>query len=106
MPLLGTLLTTLFGAISAFLAKLFIAKLTIRVLGVAAIVSVGGVLMGVFNSTVSPLVAQMFNNPYGQFIGLAFPPISGTCIAAITTVWGACATYSLQVRAIRTTAEL
>lgn len=106
MPALAALIQTLFGALATFLAKLFLAKLAIRIAAVSAIVAAGGVLMTAFNNQVAPMVAQMFNSEYGQFIGLAFPPIAGTCIAAITAVWFACTTYSLQVRAIKVTANM
>lgn len=106
MPLLGAMISSLFGALSAFLVKLFLAKLAIRIAAVAAIVAVGTVLMTAFNNQVAPLVARMFQSQYGQFVGLAFPPVAGTCIAAITAVWLACSTYALQVRAIRTTANM
>jgi hypothetical protein len=106
MPLFAQMVATLFGALSAFLAKLFVAKLAIRVAGVAAIVAIGAALMTTFNNYVAPLVGQLFSTQYGQFLGLAFPPISGTCIAAIAGVWAACTTYALQKRAIVLTANL
>lgn len=106
MPLLATMITTLFTALATFLAKLFLAKLAIRVAAVAAIIAVGSSLMVTFNSYLAPLVAQMFQSEYGQFIGLAFPPIAGTCVAAISALWVACTTYAIQVRAIRVTADM
>lgn len=105
MPALGAMLATIFGSLAGFLAKLFVAKLAIRITAVAALTAVGGVLMTVFNTQVAPLVQQIFASEYGQFVGLAFPPIAGTCVAAITAVWLACASYKLQSRAIRVTAN-
>ena len=106
MPLLAGLISTLFSALGAFLVKLFVAKLAIRIAAVAAIVAAGTALMTAFNGFVSPLVAAMFSSQYGQFLDLAFPPISGTCIAAFTGCWLACATYRLQVRAVNVTAGM
>jgi hypothetical protein len=50
---------------------------------------------------VIPLAAALFQTSYGSIFGLAFPPIAGTCILAITTVWSAAALFSYQRIAIR-----
>lgn len=106
MPLLATLISALFTGLGSFLLKLFLARLAIRIAAVAAIVAAGGALMAVFNGYVAPLVGAMFSSQYGQFLGLAFPPISGTCITVFTGVWMACMTYKLQVKAINSTAGM
>ena len=106
MPLLAGLISTLFTALGGFLLKLFVARLAIRVAAVAAIIAAGSALMLTFNGYVAPIVGAMFSSQYGQFLGLAFPPISGTCIAAFTGVWLACTTYRLQVRTINATAGM
>lgn len=100
MPLLGTLLVNLFSGLAAGLAAWFAQRIASKAIVVAGIVFAVGALMLVFNSTVAPLAAQMFATQYGQFLGLAFPPVAGTCLAAITTTWLACATYKLRERAI------
>jgi len=103
MPLLAAAIQALFTALGAFLLKLFVARLALRVVGVGAIVAAGAALMALFNSVVAPLVAQAFSTSFGQVIGLAFPPIAGTCLAAFTAVWSACGLYSLNRRAIMLT---
>jgi len=100
------MLSTLFGAISVFLAKLFVAKLAIRIAAVIALTACGAALMTSFNTYVAPMVQAMFTSEYGQFLGLAFPPIAGTVIASITGLWLAVSTYALQSRAIRLTANM
>lgn len=40
--------------------------------------------LGVFNSYLAPLAQEAFNTQYGQFMGLAFPPVAGTCMATFT----------------------
>jgi len=50
-------------------------------------------------------VQGMFSTQYGQFIGLAFPPISGTCMTSIATCWGGCALYKLKMQSIKMTAS-
>jgi hypothetical protein len=103
MPLLAAAIQALFTALGAFLLKLFLARLAIRVVAVTAIIAAGAALMALYNSTVTPLVAQAFSSSYGQVLGLAFPPIAGTCLAAVAAVWSACGLYTLNRRAIMVT---
>ena len=55
-------------------------------------------LVGVFNAWIAPLVAQAFNTQYGQFIGLAFPPIAGSCLATLASAFLAIQVYKLGQR--------
>lgn len=105
MPALGTLLVSLIGGLVEFFAKQWGKKVAVTVVAVAAFAAALVVLMASFNSLVSPLVQSMFSTQYGQFIGLAFPPISGTCMTSIGTAWGACALYKLKMQSIKMTAS-
>lgn len=100
MPILGTLLLNLFTGLAGGIASWFVQRTATRVAVSAALVFTAGALMVLFNAIVSPLVATMFATQYGQFLGLAFPPIAGTCLASITATWVGCATYKLRERAI------
>lgn len=106
MPIFAQLFAGFMTAIGGFLLKLFVAKVTIRVVAVAAITALGSVLLLTFNNFIAPLVAQAFNTQYGQFLGLAFPPVAGTVLAGLLTLWAACIAYRLHVEAIKMTANL
>lgn len=106
MPLFATLVATFFEGLAAFLFKVFAAKVAIRVAAVAAIGGFGALLMATFNNVVSPMVSQLFSTQYGQLIGLAFPPVAGTVLAGVATIWVACTTYKLQEHAVKVTAGL
>jgi len=105
MPLLAGLIASLFGGLATFLAQMWAKKIVVAGLAVAAFAVALGVLMAVFNGLVAPLVQSMFSTQYGQFIGLAFPPISGTCLTSIVSCWGACALYKLKMQSIKLTAS-
>jgi len=105
MPLLGALISSLFGGIASFFALLWAKKISVTVLAVAAFGLALVALMAVFNLLVTPLVAAMFSTQYGQFLGLAFPPMAGTCLASLGTCWGACALYKLKVQSIKMSAS-
>lgn len=105
MPLLAALFTTLFAGAASFLVQLWAKKVVIVGLAVAGFALALVVLMATFNTLVSPFIAAMFSSQYGQFLGLAFPPIAGTCMASIGTCWGACALYKLKVQSIKMSAS-
>lgn len=100
MPLLGQLLMNLLGGTLGGMAQKVAQKVIDRGLVVAAITAATAALMTLFNTTVAPMAAAMFETQYGQFIGLAFPPVAGSCLAAISLVWVGCNTYKLVERTV------
>lgn len=105
MPLFAAFFSTVIGAFASFLALGASNKVTVMVLATGAITLVSVALMVAFNLAVTPLVQAMFSTQYGQFLGLAFPPISGTCMVSIGAMWAACAGYKLKVASIKMTAS-
>lgn len=105
MPILAGLLSSLFGGIASFVALLWAKKLAVSTLAIGAFALAVTALMLVFNQLVTPLVAAMFSTQYGQFLGLAFPPIAGSCMTSIATCWGACALYKLKMQSIKMSAS-
>lgn len=106
MPLFAAFFGALFSALGVFLAKIFAAKLAIRIAGVAILVSLAGALVTTFNGWIVPLLSLLFDTQYGQFIGLAFPPISGTIMTTYMTAVLAVGTYKIQTRAVAITANM
>lgn len=104
MPIFSALFTAFFSAFAIFIAKIFAAKIAIRALGVVVLTSLSVGLVTAFNVAVSPFVAAVFSTAYGQFLGLLFPPISGTVIVALLTFWTVVMVYRLQARAVSLTA--
>lgn len=93
MPALGALLAgvagNLYGLILALVGTRYAVALT-AVVGLAGlyVTAVTG-----FSLLVSPLIGALFNTQYGQFLGLAFPPIAGTVVAGLSGLWLALLTY-------------
>jgi hypothetical protein len=106
MPLFAQLFAAFFGALGTFLARIFAAKIALRVLAVGAISALGGGLVVLFNTFAAPLASAIFATSYGQLLGLIFPPVAGTCCATLLAFWVACLTYRLKVRAIEITAGI
>lgn len=105
MPLLAALLSSLMGGIASIFALFWAKKISVTVVAVLAFAAALVALMATFNLLVAPLVQQMFTSSLGQFIGLAFPPIAGTCLASMGTCWGACALYKLKIQSIKMSAS-
>lgn len=100
MPLLGTLLVNLVGGLAGFFAQFLTRKVAVVSAALVALSTITAALLLVFNSAVSPLVGQLFATEYGQFLGLAFPPVAGNCLVTIGTVWSACTLYGWQAKAL------
>lgn len=105
MPIFAALVQSLFGAAALFLAQLWAKKVAVAALAVGAFAVALSVLMVVFNALVSPYLASMFQSQYGQFLGLAFPPIAGSCMASIGSCWAACGLYKLKMQSIKMSAS-
>jgi hypothetical protein len=106
MPIFAQFFGALFTALGAFLVKMFLARTALRLAGVAGLTGLAAGLLATFNGYVAPLVAMVFNHPYGQFLGLIFPPISGTIVTMLLTFFLAVKTYRIQSRAIALTAGM
>lgn len=106
MPILGQFLAAIAGAFATFFGATLAARVAVRLTAILAISGFAGVLLLGFNTVVAPLAAQMFSTPYGQLLGLVFPPVAGNCIAAIITTWASCTLYALKVKATRVAAYI
>lgn len=105
MPILAALFGTLFSGLASFLAQIWAKKVVVVGLAVAAFAVALTALMLAFNALLAPLLASMFSSQYGQFLGLAFPPIAGSCMVSIASAWSACALYKLKMQSIKMSAS-
>lgn len=96
MPLGWLLFSNIMGGLVAFFARYFTRKVAVIAAALTVLATITGALLSTFNVVVSPLVAQLFSTQYGQLIGLAFPPVAGSCLAALGTTWSACTLYAWQ----------
>lgn len=100
MPLLGALLSTLFGGLAAWFVQVLGRKVAVAGAGIAALAAITAALLVAMRTMVAPLLANMFATQYGQFLGLAFPPAAGNCLAIMAATMAACAVYRWQKGAI------
>lgn len=100
MPLFALFFGGVMSGFASFLATFLTRKVAVVSAALIALGTITGALLLGFNTLVTPLVAQMFSSQYGQFMGLAFPPVAGTCLAALGTGWAACTLYAWQFKAL------
>lgn len=100
MPLFAALFSGVMSAFASFLVQFMSRKLAVVTAGVSALGIITVALLLGFNELISPLAAQAFSSEVGSVLGLAFPPVAGTCMATLASAWAACALYSWQLKAL------
>lgn len=101
MPILGALLVTLFTGFATFLVQFVGRKVAIGLAFVAVLGTITAVLIALLATVVAPLLSGLFSSSMFGWVGLAFPPISATCITALATSWSGCVLYSWQRESLR-----
>lgn len=100
MQLLAAMIGTIAQALSVFFAIQFAKKIAFAIAAVSIFGTMYGAMVTTMNALINPLLTALFSTTYGQFIGLAFPPIAGTCFGIIATAWAACSLYQWQKQAL------
>lgn len=98
MPLLGGLLTTLFGSLVAWLTTYVTRKVAFGLAAVATYSALTLALYVVFRGVVSAINAQAHGAPsiFISALQLAVPPVSTFCVGSYMTMWTACTVYTWQ----------
>lgn len=98
MPVFAAMVLAIFNRLFSFLVTWLGFKFALRVsvLGSLAALYTSGLLA--FQSFISPLIAALFSTSYGQVIGLAFPPISGTVVVGLVSLWVGTLIYNYYER--------
>lgn len=93
MPLLAALIKACFGTVFGFLAAMLGAQTAVRVAAVASIGALYIASVTAFSLVIAPWIGSVFSTQYGQLLGLLFPPVAGTVIAALYTYYMGVVTY-------------
>lgn len=87
MPLFAKLFAAIGGGIFSLIAALVGAKLAARLVAVASLAAIYISCVVYYTRMITPWLEGVFATAYGQFLGLLFPPISGTVIAGLVGYW-------------------
>ena len=105
MPLIGTLLVSLFGQMAGFMALYVGRKIAVAAAAVACLALLYTAVLVCFHEIVTPLLAALFTTAYGAALGLAFPPIAGTCLSAWTLSEACLAAFRLNTESLKLAAR-
>lgn len=93
MPILGKLLLGLLTSIFGVFGAIVGAQYAVRLAAVATVAGLYVASVAVFSGVIGPWIGAVFNTQYGQLLGLLFPPVAGTVIAALVTYWASVAAF-------------
>lgn len=93
MSLFATFVGWIAAKFGALLVALHASRLAARVAVLTAVATSYVALVVLFNTTLSPMWSALVGHEYGQLLGLLFPPVAGSVLAALVTVWVAVLGY-------------
>ncbi len=100
MPLLGSLLVSLFGAIASFFAQYFGKKLTIGLALVATMTTITGALLLAMRGLVAAVAPVIGGGNFATGIGIAIPYNASACFTAVVSCWTLCTLYTWKRKAL------
>jgi hypothetical protein len=101
MPIFAVLFKAIMGNLVAFVSMFIATKYAMRMAAVLALAAIYITAVTLFSTVVSPLIGSLFATGYGQFIGLAFPPIAGTVVSGLAALWTALVSFTYYQRFAR-----
>lgn len=89
MPIFAAFIGSLVSLIYRALVYMVGAKFAARVAVALAIAALYVGMVVLFNETISSWLQDVFSTEYGALLGLLFPPVAGTVLAALSVFWTA-----------------
>jgi len=98
MPILASLLTSMFSGLVAFLTLYVTRKIAFGISAVAFMTGLTAALFVTMRATLLALNSHMVGLPevWGMVLGISVPPAAPFCIASYFTIWTACTVYTWQ----------
>lgn len=87
MPLLGALLVGMAGKFFGLFVAMFGAKWGVRIAAAVALASGYIACVLYWASLIMPWLTAILDTQFGYVVGLLFPPVSGTVLAGLVTLW-------------------
>jgi len=88
MPLFATLVSALMGNITALWLAVQSANQALRLMAIGILAAAYILCVTAYTVFIDPLIGALFSTIYGQLIGFAFPPLSGTVLLGLGGLWG------------------
>ena len=88
MPIFATLMQALMGNATALWLAIRSAEQAVRLTAVGILAAAYVLCVTAYTLFIDPLIGALFSTAWGQLLGLAFPPISGSTLAGLAALWG------------------
>lgn len=103
MPLLAKLLLWLLGNLYAVVLAMFGAKWAVRITAAVALAGLYIACAITFSLMIVPWFLAFVGTSFGMLLGLLFPPMAGTVVAALSTFWACILAKRYSVKLIKMT---
>lgn len=99
------LFAKLFAATSALALKMVLLLVhgywAVRIAVITAMATAYIACIALFVTVISPLFSAFVSTQYGQVVGLAFPPMAGTVVAALVGLWACILAKNFTTRLLK-----
>lgn len=93
MPLIGQLLAFIASKFALLLVAIRASEYAFRFAVLAALAGLYVASVTLFNTVVAGWWSAIVSTSYGQLLGLLFPPVAGTVLGGLATLWTSVITY-------------
>lgn len=101
MPIFAALFKAALASVYGLVLALKSQELAMRLAAALAVAAGYVAAVVLFSTGIKPLIGALFATSYGQVLGLAFPPIAGTVLAALAALWLALVVKNYYHKVIR-----
>lgn len=100
MPLLASLLVSLFGSLATFLIQYFSKKVAIGLAMVATLTAITAGLLLAMRGLIAGIAPIIGGGNFAVGVGIAIPPNASACFTAIVACWTLCTLYTWKRKAL------
>lgn len=87
MPVLAGLLASIAGKFFGLFTAMFGAVWGVRIAAAVALGTGYVACVVYYSAMIGPWLGGILSTSYGMFLGLLFPPVSGSVLASLVTMW-------------------
>lgn len=104
MPALGALMLGLLAPLYQLILALAAKAWGIKLAALTALAAAYVATVAIFSAVLAPWWIAISQTGFGLLLGLLFPPVAGTVLGSLVTLWGAVLGWRLAQRLLRASA--
>lgn len=101
MPLFAALVQTAIANVYALYLAMQAAKSSLRLAVLMFVATAYVACVLAYSNFIGPLLLMLFSTEFGQLFGLLFPPISGSVLAGLVSLWGCMVAKSYYMKMVK-----